>query len=98
MIATQRYGKNEKKKTLLRVSDTLQVCLDREKVIWTWKADGHKKQLVKKQVIVNVFTLYTTEQVNGIEWGMPHPLLCTNVSVGSSKPVINSKYLIFTCY
>jgi len=22
----------------------LHVCLDGEKVIWTWKADGHKKQ------------------------------------------------------
>jgi len=30
--------------TLVIVSGTLHVRLDREKVIWTWKADGHKKQ------------------------------------------------------
>jgi hypothetical protein len=29
--------------TLVRASVTLQGCLDRGKVIWTWKADVHKK-------------------------------------------------------
>jgi len=47
-LSIQLYWSQEETDVALhyicKSNGTLQVCLDREKVIWTWKADGHKKK------------------------------------------------------